>query len=112
VLADLESIMAAAAASLDKKQDAEPYSLHELTYNLTDADGEKSYPIAGMSFAVIFKKLDGDQASGAKGKAVVAFLKWATSAEGQELAKKRNYAPLPPDLQKKVAEKLATVETN
>ena len=87
VLAILGSITAAAAASLDKKQDAEPYSLHELTYNLTDADGEKSYPIAGMSFAVIFKKLDGDQASGAKGNAVVAVLKWATSAEGQELAK-------------------------
>jgi phosphate ABC transporter phosphate-binding protein len=110
VLADLESITAAAAASLNKKQDAEPYSLHDLTYNLTDADEEKSYPIAGMSFAVIYKKLDGDQASGAKGKAVVAFLKWATSPEGQELAKKRNYAPLPADLQKKIADKLATVE--
>ena len=110
VLADLDSITAAAAASLDRKPDAEPYSLHELTYNLTDAEGEKSYPIAGMSFAIIHKKLDGEQAGGAKGRAVVAFLKWATSPEGQELARKRNYAPLPPDLQKKIADKLAAVE--
>lgn len=110
IRADLDGITAAAAASLDKKPDAEPYSLHDLTFNLTDADGDASYPIAGMSFAVIYKKLDGDQAGGAKGKAVVEFLKWATSPEGQELAKKRNFAPLPEALQKKIAEKLAAVE--
>src|SRR5262249_49892453 len=81
VLADLDSITAAAEASLDQKQTQEPYSLHELTYNLTDAAGEKSYPIAGMSFAVLYKKQEG-----AKGKAVVAFLRWATSAQGQEIA--------------------------
>jgi len=101
VPADFESITAAAAASLDQKQTQEPYSLHELTYNLTDAPGEKSYPIAGMSFAVMYKKQ-----TGAKGKAVVAFLKWATSAEGQDLAKRRNYAPLPESLREKVHQRL------
>ena len=105
VLADLESITAAAAATLDSKQTAEPYSLHELTYNLTDASGEKSYPIAGMSFAVLYKKQ-----AGAKGKAVVAFLRWATSAEGQDLAKRRNYAPLPDSLREKIGKRLDGVE--
>ncbi|HSQ55604.1 MAG TPA: phosphate ABC transporter substrate-binding protein PstS [Gemmata sp.] len=109
VMADAPSITEAAAATLGKKQTEEPYSLHELTYDLTDAEGDKSYPISAMSFVIIFKTLEGDQAGGEKGKATVAFLKWATSAEGQAMAKARNYAPLPPELQKKIEEKLATV---
>jgi phosphate transport system substrate-binding protein len=106
VKADAASITAAAAATLGQEQTDEPYKLHELTYNLTDADGENSYPIAGMSFAIIFKELT---IGAAKGKATVEFLKWATSAEGQELAEKRNYAPLPAELQKQIAEKLDAV---
>lgn len=110
VLADLASITAAAAASLDVKPTEPPYSLHELTYNLTNAPGEASYPIAGMSFAVLYQKPDlGDDAAKARAKAVVAFLKWATGAEGQDLAGKRNYAPLPPALRERAAARLATV---
>ena len=105
VLANLDSITAAAEVSLEMKQTQEPYSLHELTYNLTNAEGEKSYPIAGMSFAVLYKKQEG-----AKGKAVVAFLRWATSAEGQDLAKRRNYAPLPASLRAKIATRLDGME--
>ena len=104
VKADFDSITAAADASLDQKQTQEPYSLHELTFNLTDAAGEKSYPIAGMSFAVLYKHQEG-----AKGKAVVAFLRWATSAEGQALAKRRNYAPLPESLRAKIGARLDTI---
>jgi phosphate transport system substrate-binding protein len=110
VKAEAESITAAASATLGKKQTEEPYSLHELTYDLTDAEGEQSYPISGMSFAMIYKTLEGDQAGGAKGKAVVEFLKWATSPEGQAMAKARNYAPLPTELQKQIADKLATIQ--
>ena len=40
----------AAAAAMTNKPTAEPYSLHDLTYDLTDADGAESYPIAAMSF--------------------------------------------------------------
>ena len=105
VIADLESITAAADASLEQKQTQEPYSLHQLAFNLTDASGEKSYPIAGMSFAVLYKKQDG-----AKGKAVVAFLRWATSAEGQTLAKRRNYASLPESLRAKIGARLDSIE--
>lgn len=104
VLADFDSITAAADASLDQKQTQEPYSLHELAFNLTDAPGEKSYPIAGMSFAVLYKKQ-----SGAKGRAAVAFLRWATSPDGQDLAKRRNYAPLPTSLQEKINKRLDSV---
>lgn len=106
ILADLDGITAAADATLGEKQTAEPYSLHDLTYSLTDAGGDKSYPIAGLSYALAYKKLPG-----AKGRATVEFLKWATSAEGQEMAKKRNYAPLPDALRKRIADDLAAVDT-
>lgn len=105
VLADLDSITSAATASLGAKQTVEPYSLHDLTYNLTDADGDNSYPIAGMSFAVIYQKQ-----AGVTGRGVVTFLKWVTSTEGQFFAKRRNYAPLPEALQKQIDAKLAQVE--
>ncbi len=104
VLADLKSITAAATAGMKQTQ-AGDYALHELTYNLTDTDGPDAYPIAAVSYCLLYKKQPKD-----KGKALVEFLKWATSAEGQELSETRNYARLPADLQKKIADKLATVE--
>jgi phosphate transport system substrate-binding protein len=105
VRADLPSITKAAEATLDVPQTAEPYSLHELTYGLTDAPGDGSYPIAGMSFAILYQKQVGP-----KGQGVMAFLKWVVTPEAQLIAEKRNYAPLPEPLQKKAREKLATVE--
>ena len=105
VVADFDGIAAAADATLGEKQTQEPYSLHDLTYNLTNAGGDASYPIAGMSFAVLYQKQ-----AGPKGKAAVAFLQWAVSAGGQEMAKKRNYAPLPAAVRDKAAAKLAAVE--
>lgn len=96
--ASLDSITAAAAATLGVKQTEEPYSLNELTFSLTDAGGEASYPIAGMSYALIYKKLPA-----VKGKTTADFLRWATSKDGQRMARQRNFAPLPEDLQKKIA---------
>ncbi len=104
VRADLASITAAAAASAGAKPTAEPYSLHELTYSLTDAPGEASYPIAGMSFAVLYQ-----EQPATPGRAVVDFLTWATSAEGQAAAQRRNYAPLPAELQAAAARRLGQV---
>jgi len=104
VLADLKSITAAATAGMKQTQVGD-YGLHELTYNLTDTDGPDAYPISALSYCLLYKKQPKD-----KGKALVEFLKWATSAEGQELSEGRNYARLPAELQKKIAEKLATVE--
>lgn len=106
IAATLDSITTAAAAAMTAKPTAEPYSLHALTYDLTDAPGVESYPIAAMSFAVLYKK----QPAG-KGKAAVAFVRWAaTTDKGQGMAKVRNFAPLPDELRKKVGELLDTVE--
>jgi phosphate ABC transporter phosphate-binding protein len=104
VRADLPSITRAAEATLGEPQTAEPYSLHDLTYNLTDAPGDESYPIAGMTFAILYQRQ-----TGPKGRAVVDFLKWVVSPAAQQIAAKRNYAPLPESLQQKAREKLETV---
>ncbi len=106
VLATLDSITAAAAAAMESKPTAEPYSLHELTYDLSDAGGDGSYPIAAMSFAVFYKGLAAD-----KRTAVVTFLRWAAvSDKGQKMASIRNFAPLPPELRTKIGDLLDKVE--
>jgi len=100
---DAEGAVSAANEALKTKPTQEPYSLHELTYSLTDTDGAKSYPISGMSYAVLYAKQPKD-----KGQAIVEFLKWATS-EGQKFTKELDYSPLPEELQKKVQERLGKV---
>jgi len=100
---DADAVTAAADEAMKVKPADEPYSLHELTYSLTNADGEASYAIGGISYAILFAKLPKD-----KGPTIVAFLKWAVS-DGQAFAKDMDYAPLPADLQKKAMERLAGV---
>lgn len=99
-----ESVSAAALSAMAVKPTTEPYTLHELTFSLTDADGEKSYPIVGISYAILFAKQPKD-----KGHAIVDFLKWAVG-DGQKLATDLDYAPLPDDLSKKAQAKLDTVK--
>lgn len=106
VLADLPSITAAAEASMSQKGTEEPYSLHELTYSLTDSDGEYAYPIAGMSYALLRQQMPHKQ-----GKAMVSFFQWCMGDDGQKMASVRNYAPLPVALRSRVVELLNTIET-
>jgi phosphate transport system substrate-binding protein len=101
----LGGITAAAAATLGTKPTAEPYSLHDLTYSLTDADGAESYPISGISYALLYQKQNST-----KGRVLVEFLRWATGPDGQKLATERNYAPLPEGLVKQIHAKLDTIE--
>ncbi len=87
-----DSVTAAASSAMANKQTTEPYTLHELTFSLTDAEGEASYPIVGISYAILFTKQSKD-----KGPAVVDFLKWVVT-DGQQYATELDYAPLPSDL--------------
>ena len=97
------AVTAAAAEAMKARPDAEPYSLHDLTYSLTDADGKASYPICGISYAILFAKQPKD-----KGPVIVEFLKWVTT-DGQAFAKEMDYAPLPEELRKKITEKLGQI---
>jgi len=104
VLPESKSVTAAAVEAMKEKQTKEPYTLHELTYSLTDAAGEGSYPISGMSYALLYKSQPA-----VKGRALVEFLKWATT-EGQEFAEGLEYAPLPAELRKSIGVRLGAVE--
>ncbi len=95
-----DSVTAAATAAMAAKPTAEPYALHDLTFSLTDADGAGSYPIVGISYAILYAKQSKD-----KGPAIVDFLKWVV-VDGQALATDLDYAPLPADLGKKAQAKL------
>jgi phosphate transport system substrate-binding protein len=99
-----DAVTAAAEWAVAQPQTKEPYSLHQLTYSLTNAEGEKAYPICGFSYAVLYQK-----EPPAKGKALVEFLKWATT-DGQKFAVGLHYAPLPGELGKKVADRLGQAE--
>jgi phosphate transport system substrate-binding protein len=58
--------------------------------SLTNAPGENAYPISSFTWLLVYK----EQATEAKGKALVKFLWWATH-EGQKYPANLLYAPLP-----------------
>jgi phosphate transport system substrate-binding protein len=58
--------------------------------SIVDAPGKDSYPIAGLTWLLVYK----DQKDEAKGKALVQFLKWAIH-DGQKMEAALDYAPLP-----------------
>jgi phosphate transport system substrate-binding protein len=100
---DADGAAAAAKAAMAAAQTDEPYSLHALTYSLTDAAGPKAYPICGISYAVLFARQPGD-----KGPPLVGFLKWAVT-DGQQYAGDLDYAPLPAALQRRAEDLLGQV---
>lgn len=103
ITATLETISLAADAALGAEQKAEPYSLHQLTFSLTDPASETAYPISAMSYCVFYEGLEAE-----KRKPLIEFLRWATT-KGQELSKTKHYAPLPDSLQKKIEARLAGI---
>ncbi len=58
--------------------------------SVVDAPGKGSYPIAGLTWLLVYK----EQQDEAKGKALVQFLKWSLR-EGQKMEAALDYAPLP-----------------
>ncbi|MEW6721079.1 MAG: phosphate ABC transporter substrate-binding protein PstS [Thermodesulfobacteriota bacterium] len=58
--------------------------------SIVDAPGKDSYPIAGLTWLLVYK----DQKDEARGKALVQFLKWAIR-DGQKMEAALDYAPLP-----------------
>ncbi|MBF0491828.1 MAG: phosphate ABC transporter substrate-binding protein PstS [Deltaproteobacteria bacterium] len=63
--------------------------------SVTDAPGENSYPISGLTYLMVYKKAK----DVTKGKAFVDFLKWAMTT-GQTQAVALQYAPLSAELVK------------
>jgi phosphate ABC transporter phosphate-binding protein len=93
----LESVTAAAGALKDIPAD--------MRLSLIDSAGEDTYPIVGMTYALIHT----NQTGNAAGREMVAFLRWSTH-EGQAYVKELRYAPLPPELVQRIDIALSTVK--
>ncbi|MBK7642790.1 MAG: phosphate ABC transporter substrate-binding protein PstS [Planctomycetes bacterium] len=76
-----------------------------LAANMWDGEGEETYPIASLTYLIVYKDLKSVKTR-EQAQEVVNFLWWATH-EGQKYAGKLNYAPLAPEMTKKVEEALA-----
>ncbi len=75
----------------------------DFRFSMVNAPGDKSYPIAGPSWVLIYQKQNGD-----RGKELVAFLKWAIQ-DGQKISPTLDYAPLPEEVQQRELKVLDTV---
>jgi len=101
VKASAESVSAAGA------EPAAKMSGNVLAAELWNQPGEKTYPIASFTYLIVYKDLRNvpDQASA---QALVSFLWWAVH-DGQKNAIDLGYAPLAPEVQRKVEEALRQV---
>lgn len=93
----IANITSAAAGSAQEM----PEDLRE---QITNADGDNSYPISSYTYILAYK----DQKDPVKGKALVDFLWWSLH-DGSKYAEDLHYAPLPPEVLKKVEAKLDTI---
>jgi phosphate transport system substrate-binding protein len=64
-------------------------------YSIVDAPGANSYPIAGYSWVVVYRR----PADAARGKALYNVLSWLVGPDGQANAKSVDYVPLPRNIQ-------------
>lgn len=97
--ASAENVTSAADAMLSKIPD-------DLRYSLTNTVGPNSYPISGSVWAVLYVRQPNDI-----GPTLVEFLRWAIRAggEGQDLARRMGYAPLPASLSERAQRRLDLV---
>jgi len=95
---DLASVTAAAASASKTMPD-------DFRVSITMAPGADAYPIASYTWLLVPVQ----PADGRKGAIMVDFLRWALS-DGQKLAEKLGYAPLPPEVVAKELETLKTIK--
>jgi phosphate transport system substrate-binding protein len=97
VRAETENMTAAAAGVLDQIPE-------DLTFDLANKPGKDAYPICGVIYAVCYQTQPQEQR-----QKIVDFLHWATH-DGQPHAAKMTYAPLPPELVKRIDKRLETLK--
>ncbi|MGI0048624.1 MAG: PEFG-CTERM sorting domain-containing protein, partial [Nitrososphaera sp.] len=82
--------------------------------HVLDAPGADSYPIASFTYLLLYKELSESPTidSMAKAKALVDFVAWAVSDEGQVFAEELSYVPLPDTVQELDLETLGSLTYN
>ena len=76
----------------------------DFRFSMTDAPGSASYPIAGVTWLLVYQK----QSDADKGKKMVEFLKWALT-KGEDMAQPLDYAPLPQPLRDRVLKRVSEI---
>jgi phosphate transport system substrate-binding protein len=89
VKADLASVSAAAAGAAKTMP-------KDFRVSITNAGGEKTYPISTFTWLLVYEKTPGE-----KGKILHDFLGWMLE-KGQPMAKDLSYAPLPESVKAQV----------
>ena len=77
----------------------------DFRFSMTDAPGANSYPIAGVTWLLVYQKQDNAD----KGKKMVEFLKWALTT-GEDMAVPLDYAPLPQALRDRVLKRISEIQ--
>jgi phosphate ABC transporter phosphate-binding protein len=98
ILADDTSVQLAVQSVVKELPD-------DLRYSLTDTPGDRAYPLAGTSWALLYRDQPAE-----KGKATVEFLRKATTThKGQLLSFDLHYGQIPVELQAHIKTKLGLV---
>ena len=82
----------------------------DMKVSIVNAAGADAYPIAGYTYLLVYKDLSYLK-NRAAAVALVNFLDWCVS-DAQAMTAGTDYAPLPPDVQKKVREKIRSITFN
>ncbi len=77
----------------------------DFRFSMVNAAGPQAYPIAGATWLLVYEQAKDP----AKGRKLFEFLQWALT-RGEDMASSLDYAPLPPDLRKRVSERVATIK--
>lgn len=77
----------------------------DFRFSMTNAPGADSYPIAGVTWLLVYQKQDNAD----KGKKMVEFLDWALT-KGEDMAAPLDYAPLPQPLRDRVLKRIAEIQ--
>jgi phosphate transport system substrate-binding protein len=78
----------------------------DFRFSMTNAPGKDAYPISGATWLLVYEQ----QKDPAKGKKLVAFLKWALT-DGEKMATALDYAPLPDALRERVLKRIQEIKT-
>lgn len=77
--------------------------------HVLNAPGPDSYPIASFTYLLVYQDMSTSIDSIEKARAVVDFIAWAISDEGQVFAEELSYVPLPDEVQELNKETLASL---
>jgi len=77
----------------------------DFRFSMVNPPGADAYPIAGTTWLLVYQQ----QKDAGKGKKLVEFLRWAFT-DGEKMAADLLYAPLPPNVQERVLQRISEIK--